>query len=179
MRREPSGFSHWSNLRDGVTAVREMMVVVLILAFLLMPGRVQKFLFDAGIRSFAGVEFDTEKLAAAQRELMIAKSGIDDVQSQLDVVTSSLVELQASQEPFSPSHSSVHDFRTQRSAEMTVDVAGLLDSLQQAQVKSRDINQRIDRARKYSRDSVSQSQLLPPETLFGTPNAGNNLAPLR
>ena len=55
-----------SSVRDAFTAIREIMLVVALLVLLFSPTTVRDVLQDAGIRSFAGVEFDEETLVEVE-----------------------------------------------------------------------------------------------------------------
>lgn len=162
--------SHWTNLRDGFAAIRELMIVVLILAFMLMPQRIQQFLHEAGVRSVAGVEFDWQKFKDAQAQIDLAKTDMQDVQVQLNTVSSLLARMQTTED------SSLSSVPMANSGQLnsvqsssTVDVEKVLKTLEDARSKSQDIDQRLEHARQYSRDALPQPVLLPPEQLFGKP----------
>ena len=75
--------SKFADLRDSFAALREFLVVVAVLSILFAPGRVRSILADAGIRSLAGVEFDTKALAESEAEVEQARSHIDQLKNQL------------------------------------------------------------------------------------------------
>lgn len=79
---EPSP-SRWSNLRDSFAALREMLIVVAMLALLLTPTAVRSVLERAGIRSVAGVEFDISTLYESRDELIAAQTQIDELRNEL------------------------------------------------------------------------------------------------
>ncbi len=79
---EPSP-SRWSNLRDSFAAMREMLIVVAMLALLLTPASVRSVLERAGIRSVAGVEFDTTTLHESRDELIAAQTQVDELRNEL------------------------------------------------------------------------------------------------
>lgn len=165
---ERNGVSHWTNMRDGFAAIRELMIVLLILAFLLMPQRIQKFLHDAGVRSVAGVEFDWQKFKNAQAQIDLAKSDMQEVQIQLNTVSTLLGQLQNSEPPAArslPSMSALSE--NLDDSPRTVDVDRLMRSLETAQSKSQEIDQRLQRAQQYSHDILTNPVLTPPEQLFG------------
>lgn len=75
--------SKFTDLRDSFAALREFLIVVAMLSILFAPGRVKSILADAGIRSLAGVEFDTKALAESESEVEQARSHIDRLKNQL------------------------------------------------------------------------------------------------
>ncbi len=75
--------SRWSELRDFCAAIRELIVFVAVAALIFAPGVVRNVLERAGIRAFAGVEFDAQTLAEAQSELELARGQMDDLRRQL------------------------------------------------------------------------------------------------
>ena len=79
---EPSP-SRWANLRDSFAAMREMLVVVAMLALLLTPTSVRSVLERAGIRSVAGVEFDTSTLQESNEQLIAAQTQVDELRNEL------------------------------------------------------------------------------------------------
>lgn len=56
-----------ASMRDGFAAIRELIIVLAMLALLLTPATVRQVLNDAGIRSFAGVEFNEETLEEVEQ----------------------------------------------------------------------------------------------------------------
>ena len=79
---EPSP-NRWSNLRDSFAAMREILIVVAMLALLLTPTSVRSVLERAGIRSVAGVEFDTTTLNDSRDELIAAQTQVDELRNEL------------------------------------------------------------------------------------------------
>jgi hypothetical protein len=59
--------SKYASLRDGFGALRELIIVVCLLALFFTPTTVRRVLDDAGIRSFAGVEFDDRTLDEVEK----------------------------------------------------------------------------------------------------------------
>lgn len=168
MGDRPNPVSHWTNLRDGFAAVRELMIVLLILAFLLVPQRVGKFLQDAGIRSVAGVEFDWQKFKDAQKQIDLAKTDMQDVQVQLSTVSSLLSRMQPAINNSNPSVTgSIGQPEASRSELNTGDIDQLLKTVESARSKSQDIDQRLQQAKQYSEDVMNQPVLTPPDQLFG------------
>ena len=82
---EPAA-SKYSSLRDGFAAIREMILVLAMLALLFTPTKVRSVLNDAGIRSFAGVEFDEETLDEVEE----AGSRVAELEQQLALVQQQL-----------------------------------------------------------------------------------------
>jgi len=168
--------SHWTNLRDGFAAVRELMIVLLIVAFLLVPQRIQQFLHDAGVRSVAGVEFDWQKFKDAQNQIELAKTDMQEVHVQLNTVSSLLAQMQSTDAIPSPSvPTSLNTDLDRNRPPTTLDVDRLLKTIDTARSKSQDIDQRLQQARQYSQDAWTQPVLVPPEQLFGKPPASNTL----
>jgi len=54
--------SKYASYRDALAAVRELIIVIALLALLFTPQMVRQVLDEAGIRSFAGVEFNEKTL---------------------------------------------------------------------------------------------------------------------
>jgi len=79
--QQPS--SKFADLRDSFAALREFMIVVAMLSIVFAPNRVKAILGGAGIRSLAGVEFDTTALAESEAEVEKARSHIDRLKNQL------------------------------------------------------------------------------------------------
>ncbi|GAA5507665.1 hypothetical protein [Novipirellula caenicola] len=90
-----SNSSKYASIRDGFAAIRELIIVMAMLALLFAPATIREILSDAGIRSFAGVEFDEQTLdevesahsrvAELEQQLAIAQQQIDSM-SQSSVV---------------------------------------------------------------------------------------------
>ncbi len=83
MSTEPT---RYSNLRDSFTALREFIIVVAMLSLLFAPDRVKNILNDAGIRSLAGVEFDTTALEESEAAVEAAQDHILELQHELKLV---------------------------------------------------------------------------------------------
>lgn len=77
--------NRWSNLRDSFAAMREMLIVAAMLALLLTPTSVRSVLERAGIRSVAGVEFDTSTLNQSREELIAAQAQVDELRQELAI----------------------------------------------------------------------------------------------
>jgi len=75
--------SKYTDLRDSFAALREFIIVVAMLSVLFAPDRVKAILSDAGIRSLAGVEFDTNALAESKFEVEKARNHIEQLKNQL------------------------------------------------------------------------------------------------
>jgi len=81
--------SRFASIRDGFAAIREIILVLAMLALLFTPTTVRQVLQDAGIRSFAGVEFDEETLvevenagdrvAELEEQLVAAKTQLESI----------------------------------------------------------------------------------------------------
>ncbi|MCM2374882.1 hypothetical protein [Aporhodopirellula aestuarii] len=79
----------FASIRDALAAIREMILVLALLALLLTPTTVRQVLQDAGIRSFAGVEFDEETLvevenagdrvAELEQQLLAAQTQLESI----------------------------------------------------------------------------------------------------
>ncbi|TWT79197.1 hypothetical protein CA13_05950 [Planctomycetes bacterium CA13] len=69
----------YATLRDGFAATRELIIVLAMLALLVTPETVRDILNDAGIRSFAGVEFDEETLQDVEQ----ASARVAELEQQL------------------------------------------------------------------------------------------------
>ncbi|WP_040765364.1 twin-arginine translocase TatA/TatE family subunit [Novipirellula maiorica] len=90
-----SPLSKYASIRDGFAAIRELIIVLAMLALLFAPSAIREILSDAGIRSFAGVEFDEQTLdevetahsrvAELEQQLAVAQQQIDSM-SQSSVV---------------------------------------------------------------------------------------------
>ncbi len=89
--------SRYSNLRDSFTALREFIVVVAMLSLLFVPGRVRAVLDDAGIRSLAGVEFDTQELEKSERAVEDAQRNVAKLRRELSIVKDSLFQAKQTQ----------------------------------------------------------------------------------
>ncbi|KLU03438.1 putative signal peptide and transmembrane protein [Rhodopirellula islandica] len=73
-------------MRDGFAAIRELILVLAMLALFLTPTTVREILQEAGIRSFAGVEFDEETLTEVEN----AESRVIELETQLALAQSQL-----------------------------------------------------------------------------------------
>lgn len=79
----------FASVRDGFAAIREIILVIALLALLFTPTTVREILQDAGIRSFAGVEFDEETLvevenagdrvAELEKQLLAAQTQLETI----------------------------------------------------------------------------------------------------
>lgn len=76
--------SRFADFRDGFAAIREIMIVIAILALILVPNKVRAVLETAGIRSVAGIEFDVQQLTDAQNEIAIAQQEVEQVMQTLE-----------------------------------------------------------------------------------------------
>lgn len=90
MSQEPP--SRYANLRDGVAALREFLIVAAVLSILFAPNRVKNVLEDAGIRSLAGVEFDARSLAESEADVQQAHRHIKNLQQELKFALANLSE---------------------------------------------------------------------------------------
>lgn len=90
MSKRPASQS--ARLRDSFAAIREFIVVLAMLSLLLAPGRVKQVLHDAGIRSLAGVEFDTKALAESDAEMEKARNHVQHLMAQLEAVHQELAQ---------------------------------------------------------------------------------------
>jgi hypothetical protein len=88
--------SRWSNLRDSFAAIREMLIVVAMLALLLTPTSVRSILERAGIRSVAGVEFDTSTLQESHDQLIAAQTQVDELRNELALTQQQFNQVAAS-----------------------------------------------------------------------------------
>lgn len=75
--------NRWSSLREGCAALRELLIVVAILALLFAPTTVRSVLERAGIRSVAGLEFDASTLNESRDELLVAQAQVDELKNAL------------------------------------------------------------------------------------------------
>ncbi len=81
--------SKYAAIRDGFAAIRELILVLALLALLFTPTTVRRILQDAGIRSFAGVEFDEQTLievenaggrvAELEQQLLVAQQQLQAI----------------------------------------------------------------------------------------------------
>ncbi|MCC9658198.1 hypothetical protein [Rhodopirellula halodulae] len=78
--------SSFASVRDGFAAIRELILVLAMLALFLTPSTVREVLQDAGIRSFAGVEFDETTLAEVEN----AEARVNELEQQLALAQSQL-----------------------------------------------------------------------------------------
>ncbi len=69
----------YAAVRDGFAAVRELLLVLAMLALFLAPATVREKLSEAGIRSFAGVEFDESTLQKVDQ----AGTSVAEIQQQI------------------------------------------------------------------------------------------------
>ncbi len=82
----------YASIRDGFAAIRELIIVLAMLALLFAPATIREILSDAGIRSFAGVEFDEETLD----EVESAHSRVAELEQQLAVAQQQLTSISQS-----------------------------------------------------------------------------------
>ncbi len=170
--------SKWTVFRDACTAVRELLLIVAVAAFLLMPQRVQQFLTDAGIRSVAGIEFDLQKFKDAQSELRLAQSGMAEIQEELNTVNRALFA-EAAPAPLGSQRLSENSVLSANRSGPTVDVVQLRRSIQAAQERGQSIERHLKRADQMSRQAVPTEVLTSPEVVFGnrSANAGSPARP--
>ncbi|HMO13656.1 MAG TPA: hypothetical protein PKD64_04170 [Pirellulaceae bacterium] len=149
--------SRWTGMRDFFAAIRELLVILAILTFVIMPARIKQFLYDSDIRSVAGIEFNWEKYNEAKREIQFAQSEMQEIQRQLDLAQQVLAQDTTPQ--------LINNLESNRNAGMmlsnpdkTVDVHGLVNAINSARQRSDGIGHRLDRA---------EQSLIPPEQLFG------------
>jgi len=165
MSDRPWNYSKWSAVRDMFGAIRELMVVLAIAAFLLMPQKVQRFLHDSGVRSVAGIEFDMDKFKEAQTEIKMAQADMQEIQRQLDGARRSLPANSPRSgragRTFSPQLSAAAE------DDWTVDVEGLAQALGAIQTQTEDAHKRLERADRMTRQALPGQPLVPPSVLFG------------
>jgi hypothetical protein len=184
MASDSLGSSRWAALRDGTAAIRELLVIVAIAAFLLMPQKVQQFLAQAGIRSVAGVEFDLQTFKDAQSELRLAQTDLRAIQDDLALANraiadsgpaaSSALQTQSfgrgllDSEPSAGARNGM--FLT------TVNIQHLKQVLQAAEQKGQQAEQRLQRADRMTRQAIPERVLTSPEALFGHRSANQEPA---
>jgi hypothetical protein len=160
--------SHWADLRDCCSAIREVVIVLTIVSLVVVPSVVRKALERAGIRSVAGVEFDVESFAQSRDELDSALAQIDMLKNQLATAQQQVqglaesspaiamsVPLTAESESsprFSPSLGSV----SRLLASMRTKADETDDSLKRCKVHTE----------KILEHAATQGDLTPPEELF-------------
>jgi len=155
--------SRWTGLRDFFAAIREMLVILAILSFFLMPGRMKQFLYDLDIRSIAGIEFNWEKYQQAKQDIQFAQQEMQEIQSQLDLAQQALSQQPSSQQLLaqpSINQNGGWDRPTGGnggSPAGTVNVPELVNIIDSASRRSRDIGNRLNRA---------EQNLVPPSELF-------------
>ena len=84
--------SKYASIRDGFAAIRELIIVLAMLALLFAPATIREILNDAGVRSFAGVEFDEQTLD----EVESAHSRVAELEQQLAVAQQQLTSISQS-----------------------------------------------------------------------------------
>ena len=84
----------YANLRDSFVALREFIVVMVMLALLFTPSRVKQILDAAGIRSLAGLEFDTQALKESEAALAEAHRKVVDLKYELAFMQQDLEHVQ-------------------------------------------------------------------------------------
>ena len=81
MSQDPK--SHWTELRDGCAAVRELAIVTTIVVLIVAPRSFHEILDRAGITSVVGIEFDVDAIEEVNRETHDAAKELDYVKTQL------------------------------------------------------------------------------------------------
>ncbi len=164
--------SKWAGLRDLATAIRELLIIIAIGIFFLMPETFKSFLYNSDIRSVAGIEFDWTKYNQAKQDIQFAQMTLEEIQTQLDVAhfaltnsTESQNQSQLRQAPAtSPMQTSQFSLPPAKQTDMTVDVSKLVRTIDSARGKSRDITNRLKRA---------ETNLTPPDELFERSSASD------
>ncbi len=75
--------NRWSTLREGCAALRELLIVLAIVAIVFAPATIRSILERAGIRSVAGLEFDATTLNESRDELLAAQAQVEELKLQL------------------------------------------------------------------------------------------------
>lgn len=159
--------STFASVRDGFAAIRELILVLAMLALFLTPTTVREILQDAGIRSFAGVEFDEKTLTEVEN----AESRVIELENQLALAQSQLESIaQISPNRVDPRLGSVS--RLLANAQQSA--SKMSDSLEEAKGKQIELWQRSGRPpRNHGRDETStpeqpeiEQALVAPEELF-------------
>jgi len=86
-------------IRESLTAARELVIVMAIVLLVAWPSLVKSCLERAGIRSIAGLEFDWEELVAANEETQMAEETVNNVVVELQSVSQQLNELSQQRNP--------------------------------------------------------------------------------
>ncbi|EMB18566.1 hypothetical protein [Rhodopirellula europaea] len=159
--------STFASVRDGFAAIRELILVLAMLALFLTPTTVREILQDAGIRSFAGVEFDEKTLTEVEN----AESRVIELENQLALAQSQLESIaQISPNRVDPRLGSVS--RLLANAQQSA--SKMSDSLEEAKGKQIELWQRSGRPpRTHGREETPardqpeiEQALVAPEVLF-------------
>lgn len=156
-----------SHIRDSFAALREFLIVVAMLSIVFVPDRVKSLLDDAGIRSLAGVEFDTDTLVESEVEVAKAQGHIDQLQRQLAAAQQELAQATyASGEFYDPGLDTVSQILA-NAQRATIETE---TNLNRSHAKTRDLLQRHGRKpaepatdEPAATEEISQAAADPPE----------------
>tara|TARA_R110002049_G_scaffold4601_5_gene32553 strand:- start:764992 stop:765579 length:588 start_codon:yes stop_codon:yes gene_type:complete len=122
--------NRWARLRDAFAAMREMIVVMAILGIVFAPDRVQNVLRNAGIQSFAGVEFDVDSLVESEAAVEDAQTNVAQLKQELAAAQQQLSEIALSKGPtVDPRFRSVSQLLERMHQKATATESGLTESL--------------------------------------------------
>lgn len=86
----------FSRLKESVVAMRELIIVLVMLILFIQPGWIKSIAQNAGLQSAFGLTFSEEKLKESQEQTKAAQEEVAQIMAQLTRVQNQLERLRAS-----------------------------------------------------------------------------------